>query len=342
MATAAVAAAPLACGSSNSGSSGSDDSGSDASVEVGPDVQADDGSADGSAGDSAAASDGGDGGLDATGFCQGTYGVLRKAFESCCSAADITNPTYPLYDQLLGGAEQLCATQLAKSVGDGRATFNVGDAQSCVALVKQLASGGSVCWPTLTSNQSSGATFGTPPCNGVVTGLQAQGQPCAQDYECQNGLTCVGWTTSADGTCQQPPARGAACGGGQSTGITVDYGFGSHPQCASGSYCNKTCLAQAAGGQACTTNAECQAGLVCRQGKCGTATPSGPSGPCVQKSDCQNGLYCEPGDGGASGTCQTRQDAGAACTQTGDQCKGVCDVPDSGVSGTCAAICGSG
>jgi hypothetical protein len=277
-------------------------------------------------------------------FCSGTYGTLRTAFESCCTTTDKTTQEYMAIDALLGQAQELCTTQLAKSVIAGRATFDPGASQSCVAAVQQIASMG-VCWPTLENNQSSGPTFGSAPCNGVITGLTDEGQACAQDYECKDGLTCVGWTDSADGQCQIPPAQGLMCGPGMMTGgtITIEYGFGSHPGCQPGTYCAGTCIAQTQAGQSCVSNAECAPGLSCRVGTCNTNPPSGAGQACDLRSDCQNDLYCDHGDGGLGmGTCRGREDAGAGCSTGFAGCKGYCAVPDGGTVGACAAICGSG
>ena len=44
------------------------------------------------------------------------------------------------------------------------------------------------------------------PCDRVLLGLQAEGQPCRFSIECKDGLACVGYEIGVDGTCKKPPA----------------------------------------------------------------------------------------------------------------------------------------
>jgi hypothetical protein len=179
-----------------------------------------------------------------------------------------------------------------------------------------------------------------------VTGLQAAGAPCATDFECANGLTCVGWTGGTDGTCASPGDAGGRCEQAPDAGsaLYIDYGFGDHPPCSASAYCSTpTCVAQGGAGASCTNSTSCASGLLCILGKCSSAGLSDGGSPCAAKLDCDPGLYCHAGDGGASpGTCTPRVPLGGACTSTGDECKGLCAVPDGGKTGVCAAFCGSG
>ncbi|MGH7294440.1 MAG: hypothetical protein ACRELB_05895, partial [Polyangiaceae bacterium] len=176
--------------------------------------------------------------------------------------------------------------------------------------------------------------------------LQAAGAPCAVDFECQDGLACVGWTGASDGHCAPPGDAGAACeqSPDASSALDIDYGFGSHPPCAAGAYCaTPLCKSQGASGTACSTDTSCLSGTDCHLGKCSAVGPAADGGTCDTKADCQQGLYCAQGDGGAlPGQCLPRLPAGGACTATGDECKGLCVLGDGGKSGICTALCGSG
>ncbi|HEY8041213.1 MAG TPA: hypothetical protein VIF15_15510 [Polyangiaceae bacterium] len=333
-----------ACGSGDTGGGPGSDGGSEAGVDATAD-----GTTEGAAADTGADATGtpegsvDDGGAGAA-FCVATYGALRTAFDGCCTAADKTTQPYQLIDGFLQLAIQTCEKQMSSAIARGRVTFDFNAAQSCEGALQGFIAGG-VCWNAIDTNQSGKGIFSSSPCNTVVTGRQGQGQPCAVDFECQDSLTCVGWTNASDGLCETPGAAGAACGAAPDAGttITIDYGFGAHPACATGAFCaGLSCAAQRAGGAACAVDAECLSGT-CRVGQCGTGAPSAQNGPCADKHDCQNGLYCAPGDGGTTpGTCQPREAASGACTASGNQCKGTCVVPDGGSAGTCAAICGSG
>ena len=298
----------------------------------------------GSDGGTESAADTGSDATSGTSFCDGTIGVLVAAFESCCSAQDKATQEFMSLDMVLQEFKGTCEMQLQASVTKARVTIDGTAASQCEQAVQMLAANG-FCWSALDNNKQSSPIFGSAPCNGVVAGLVDAGQPCAQSYECKDGLTCVGWSPSADGVCQAPGAAGSACSYAADAGaiIPFDYGFGNHPDCAAGNFCSgSTCKAQGASGANCGLDTECVTGLTCHLGKCGSGTPSGMGGPCVDAFDCQSGLYCAPGDGGAQGTCQMREAAGGACTQSGNECKGYCAPPDSGTTGTCAAICGSG
>ena len=218
--------------------------------------------------------------------------------------------------------------------------FNIANPE----LQQTIAAG--VCWGNIDTNQPGGAEYGSSACTGVVTGLQAAGKPCAIDLECVSGLTCVGWTGSTDGTCAMPGAAGQPCEQAADAGsaLYIDYGFGSHPSCATGAYCvTPTCKAEGATGAACTEDQACMTGTTCLLGHCAAAGPSPEGGACDTKVDCVQGLYCALDDGGAvPGACTPREGQGGSCTTSGDQCKGLCVSPDGGVGGVCTALCGSG
>jgi hypothetical protein len=279
-------------------------------------------------------------------FCDGVYGTVTRTFEGCCNAQDQTTFQFKLADALLKVLLGLCETELPTSLSQGRIQYDVGNGSACVAAVQQAYAG-------YTCNGSfPSSTVSTTACGAAIVGLQAAGAPCADDYECQDGLTCVGYVHqkagSVDGVCSQPPASGQTCGPGKADGggtTIVHWNFGAHPQCATGSYCpsSGTCAAQAGSGGNCAADNECVSGLTCHMDKCGTTGPAAAGGACLSEKDCQAGLYCGRVDGGAN-ACTPKLPAGSPCTGAlGSTCKGVCDVPDGGGNnGTCATFCGSG
>lgn len=291
--------------------------------------------------DAGSAVDGGTG----VAFCDATYGELRVAFEGCCNSGDVSQNDYKFIDAVYAAVTTDCENALSSAIARGRVTFDTTAAAACEAAFQQRVQQGN-CWGAVDTNQPSPPIFGSSACQGVVGGLQGPGQPCAVDFECQNGLTCVGWTGATDGACATPGGVGARCEQAPDAGsaLYVAWGFGTHPSCASGAYCvTPTCQAQVAAGAPCTTNPACASPLTCLLGACSTNGPSGDGGPCDSKVDCEDGLYCAPADGGASpGACEPREPLGGECTANGDQCKGLCDVPDGGKTGVCAAFCGSG
>ena len=278
-------------------------------------------------------------------FCDQTYGALRVAFEGCCTSGDVTTDQYKFIDAIYVALTGDCESRLSSAIAKGRVTFDPTAAQACVTSFQQIIAAG-VCWGNIDTNQPGAAEYASSACTGVVTGLQAAGKPCAIDLECADGLACVGWTGSTDGTCTTPGAAGKPCEQAADAGsaLDLDYGFGSHPPCAVGAYCvTPTCKAQGAAGAACTEDQACMTGMTCHLGHCAAAGPSADGGTCDTKVDCVQGLYCALGDGGATpGACLPREVAGGPCTSSGDQCKGICVSPDGGAGGVCTAVCGSG
>lgn len=334
--------AALACGSS-AASPGADA----AAGSSGPPV--DSGTLD--ARDGAAVTDTGNA-LDAAGvtaaivaFCNDSFGGYLTDLASCCSATDMQSSGYGLVAGFTALGQQQCGQQIPASVIAGRATFDPNAFAACEQQLKTMYAG--ECWPQLVTNHSpTSGPFATSACRNVVTGLQHAGQPCANDYECTDGLACVGETTTNDGVCQAPGAIGATCGEGNCAGnCPSDWGFGNHPQCGAGAYCFGTCQALAMAGQSCLGEGSCVSGYVCvvtgPQSSCKTSySPQGTE--CQTTQDCQDGLWCDTSvEAGGYGYCEPKGAAGASCTNS-YACKGYCNVPDGGSAGTCAAICGSG
>ena len=292
-----------------------------------------------------AVAEGGADGGEGVAFCDATYGALRVAFEGCCTSGDTTTNQYKFIDAIYVALTQTCESQLASALSRGRVTFDAAAAATCEQAFQQTIAAG-VCWGNIDTNQPGPPEYASPSCAGVVQGLQGAGALCAVDFECQDGLACVGWTGTGDGHCAPPGDAGAPCeqSPDASSALDIDYGFGTHASCNAGAYCvTPLCKAQAAPGAGCSTDQACAGGGDCHLGKCGDAGPASDGGGCDTKADCQQGLYCATSDGGAGpGSCLPRLPAGGQCTASGDQCKGICVVPDGGVTGICTAVCGSG
>lgn len=283
-------------------------------------------------------------------FCDGTLGLYAPRFESCCDA-NVAPKTFAFDHTLLRGVHSACKSSLGKSVQSGRAAFGATAATSCATNVS-AAIEARTCPDALRtpSNQPSRSIFGEAAgCSEALVGRQAVDAPCANDYECLDGLTCVGWTAESDGVCKAPPGEGASCGyaipdGGGFIEL-VRWGFGDHPRCAAGFYCASSALQQGTcrpskpAEGACDSHDECAEGLRCQLGVCGTAGPSPAGATCERKTDCQDRLYCKRGEDGS--VCAPREAAGASCSgELGPECEGACVTRDGG-GGTCVAFCGS-
>lgn len=179
-------------------------------------------------------------------------------------------------------------------------------------------------------------------CSKVYAGTVAESGACRGDHECVDGLTCVGWNATTDGTCKSPPALGEPCGAGPASdggaNVLVELPFGQHSKCAPGGYCaaDRKCAAQAAQGEFCGGDSMCANGLKCFQDKCGGPGPSDENGPCLSSDDCKEDLYCTSRDAGA---CKPKKAPGETCSKLQGDCRSNCDVPDGGTTGTCVSYC---
>ncbi len=304
------------------------------------------------AGCSSGSADGGMGGASsgpvttAAGFCDGTFGAVVDYVEQTCSAQDKQSDSYLFVWGLLQGAVEQCSTVLQSSIDKGRAAINTQAATSCVDGYRQaIAAAGSFdSLDKAVSEQLEQA------CTSAITGSQQIGAACAQPYECIDGATCVGYTSTADGTCQTP-ALGEACGKGESTSgeMTFNFSFGNHPECASG-YCDSIyengefidrCVALKAAGEDCYDEEQCQSGLRCQLGVCSTDGPAQVGGACQVNDDCSDGLYCT----NDTNLCAAKKKTGETCAAGafgGNECEGTCQAPEGADTGACAPFCGSG
>lgn len=284
-------------------------------------------------------------------FCSNTLALYAPRFAECCDSSAAPK-TYAFNHALLKALPAACTESLGKSVQSGRAELAPPSRVACETNVSE-AIRARTCPDVLRTptNQPTRSIFGEAAgCSDMLVGRQPIDAPCAADYECTNGLTCIGWSPDGDGSCKPPPGEGAACGyaipdGGGFLEL-VRWGFGDHPRCAPGLHCAATALQQgtcrpsAPATGACSSSDECAEGLRCQLGVCGTEGPAPAGAPCDRSSDCQDRLYCKRVDGGS--VCATREVAGAPCSgELGSDCQGACVKPDGGGPATCVAFCGS-
>ena len=286
-------------------------------------------------------------------LCQATYGTLFDAYDACCTAPDRTTLRYKLVFGQLGVFKEACTPQLEASAAAGRVVLDDAAFQSCTGAFASFFAGGA-CGKDLSPVLDMDSIAG---CDAVVRGKQAAGMPCLRDYECENGLTCVGYAGQHDGTCTTRPPIGAACGAGKSDAgaaaggdAVIAFSFGDHPLCTMGATCNRStgrCVTRLAASQPCTDTEQCDAGLTCLLGKCSTATPAVAGGACKSNKDCQGAtLFCEVASAGTTGKCAPKKPAGSACSAAGalggSSCSGQCIAPDGGSAAQCVSFCGSG
>ncbi len=289
----------------------------------------------GDAGDTSTAIDG------AALACNATMGQYLESFASCCSPADRETATYAA---IVDRATGWCESYLRSSLDQARVRVDADRAATCKADVAAYLHVHPNCWPTPNRYPHPATAFTSAACKAAVIGLRAEGESCRVDFECSDGLTCVGWSNDSDGSCKRPPLVGETCKyavPADTTNFSVtDYSFpfGAHPACAPGAYCDVTCKPLSAVGEACDTDTGCNAGLVCLARRCTAGDYVAEGGTCTYVHECRDGLDCVVPTQGTdpSGHCTARKSAGGACKRGWD-CLGRCDT----ASGTCVAFCGA-
>jgi hypothetical protein len=276
-------------------------------------------------------------------FCDKTIGAVSRALEGCCTAEDKATDDYGFIHGIVVALTPVCTGALDRSIDAGRVAYHPDRAEACFAAYEATYAAGACANITETFADPSGTA-----CGEAFSGLGGPAAPCAGDHECEDGLTCVGYTRNDDGACTAPPAIGEPCGPGRAAdgsreATTLE--FGDHPPCAAGARCDGsdgTCVAAGAAGASCFEDDACAAPLGCKMGECSAEGPSAAGGACLSHDDCEVGLYCDAPAGGGPGACAVKRTAGAACTVTpfDSECAGRC-AGESGEPGTCASFCGS-
>jgi hypothetical protein len=269
-------------------------------------------------------------------FCTDAYTADATRMGQRCSPKDVG-----FARSLARAASNLCADDMNAAVARGRTSYDADAAKQCIQMLQAS---------DVPRTSDTDTFFQHFPCDRVLLGTQADGQPCRFSIECKDDLTCVGYAISVDGACKKPAKTGEACSMQRFGSILNEQAATMHhPECASAAWCDgKTCQARIAAGQACVNATSCVAGLTCVMGKCGKI--GGPGAGCFASSDCAFGSWCnrtpEVLAGGTKGKCEAKRPASALCPAV-DACKGRCDMPPPGdggqpTMGRCIATCGSG
>ncbi|MBI5535550.1 MAG: hypothetical protein HY898_22660 [Deltaproteobacteria bacterium] len=276
-------------------------------------------------------------------FCDATLGRSPKVYQTCCTEQEKASGTYRALEGTAAALAWECTSKLTRSAMLGRIGLQSEAASGCMQAVAEAYDGAGCGILVLSFDWEASA------CREVVQGRQELGQPCRYRYECADGLTCDGYNDGVDGTCAQPP-EAFTCLVLEYSGAAddvVDSLFGHHPACAPGWSCAHTdqygqCSKTVGEGQHCIAQSDCDAGLTCRVGVCGTLPPGAQGAPCITAGDCVAGMFCEVA-GGNQGTCAPRKAAGDACSPPGGAaCRGACVSIDGGAQGVCVEFCGSG
>lgn len=274
-------------------------------------------------------------------FCDKIIGDALRELDGCCTADDRMTTQFKLSYGFGTAFETQCETAMESSIGKGRVRYRPDALGTCAAALDAFYAPGKC---TSLTEPVLGPSVVT--CGDVFAGVGADGAACAGTYECEEGLTCVGYGDGADGTCKSPPPIGSPCGaapGDGSTSITYTLSFGRHPPCAPGAACSSashTCVAGGPGTR-CSDRDDCDVSLDCVRGVCGTTKPADVGGACDAARDCVRGTFCAK-SGQPEGQCTAKKTAGGTCSDAfSSECIGRCDVDGGAASGACASYCGS-
>jgi hypothetical protein len=264
-------------------------------------------------------------------FCEGTIGADLFVHDAKCTADDIAS-MHDFESSLERAYTKACIDVLTDGIANGRVKLDEKKASDCIA--EHVAA---------TTRHDATSAVEQKVCDEAIDGTVKDGGACRQPWECVTGLTCVGFSKTADGKCEAPPAAGASCGHAALDVDIFTLDLGDHPACAKGARCwDKKCEAKKKAGDACAEDSECLEGTACRAGKCGKPDKLKAGATCVVERDCGPHLYCGAAAPNATDaaaqkdrTCTAEKKAGEACGSS-DECRGRC------VNAACVSFCGSG
>lgn len=267
-------------------------------------------------------------------YCEATFAIGLVDRHPSCSDAENDKMQAKHVTTRAKDRAKTCIHRLGSALEKGRASFDPNQAAQCI--VEHIAA---------LSRKDADGFHTTKACDATVEGHQKKGDPCGEPLDCEGHLTCVGYTETKDGKCEDPPPIGQPCGDAEhKEGSTLNIRVGDHPLCAEGAFCNEgKCEARAKEGAGCTRDSGCLEGLACIVGKCAKQFRVAAGGACQRDRDCQPRLDClgapekpvaNP-DPKTLGKCTAEKPAGEACKDD-SECKGACE------GGKCVSLCGSG
>lgn len=276
-------------------------------------------------------------------FCSSTLGFQTSLYDQCCDDSDKAQSAWSFMRGVADALSFECSDKLKKSAENGRISLDSAAAASCAQSFQSTfaARACEMVWTAIDWEQSA--------CRHVVAGRQGEGALCRYRYECADGLFCNGYTDGLDGTCGLPP-QGGSCRAEEASFAAddvMDSYLGNHPSCAPGRSCQQLttlgfCTKTSAEGGSCVLHRDCDPGLRCHLGACGTAGPAAAGQPCRSSGDCVPRLLCVFAPGATEGTCIERKPDGEACSPNIDECRGLCIQQSGDATATCKSFCGSG
>ncbi len=222
-----------------------------------------------------------------SGFCEGWgKAACSTTVVSNCSGADPKDVTDVLTSACVARQQVFCEGLVPDGYVSTQAT-------ACLAGVQKAYSDG-----TLTATEIATVRHLGEPCDHLIKGPKAAGEPCTVDNDCDTVENYVCVMKAGVGACAIPTVvdNGTSCKAAEAT-------------CNPGFYCDKNCIQSAASGEDCAHDYECGVGLGCdiaAGADTGTCIPLVPQTKCMADADCPSSKACDIAIGGTTGTCASK------------------------------------
>jgi hypothetical protein len=109
-------------------------------------------------------------------FCNDVFSADVDRLREKCAPEDLK-----MSQAIARAAANLCFSDLASALDRSRASFDADAARRCVEMLRSK---------QLERASESDTVFQHFPCDRVLLGMQAEGQPCRFSIECKDGLAC--------------------------------------------------------------------------------------------------------------------------------------------------------
>ncbi len=140
--------------------------------------------------------------VEAPALCAELFGKVKLDLESSCSQYDVAGTAYAYLVRRAETLERDCAATLEPEVKAGRVELRASSLRACAKALSGLG---------YKRRLALGSIGEVTDCRGLVQGKQPEGQPCAFDASCVEGLYCDSRAAGVLGVCRSLPASGAEC-----------------------------------------------------------------------------------------------------------------------------------
>ncbi len=135
-------------------------------------------------------------------FCRLLFEAPKRQLEARCTPEDKGRPQYDRLVALASRPVEACVAALEPSVRAGRVKLHKPAAEACARAIE------SATWKSTLRTRDLGAY---PECEGLSTGVQAEGGACRTSLDCRAGLWCADAKFESDGACRRQGSAAESC-----------------------------------------------------------------------------------------------------------------------------------